>query len=98
MKRALDPIEWLSALVFLFAMVVVRIGDLRECRRYERTELRLRKRRILPPMWLRMGRKHPISRLRTSRVPFPQRHEGARKIGRALKPPAFSRTGSCDHG
>ncbi len=49
MKRALDPIEWLSALVFLFAMVVVRIGDLRECRRYERTELRLRKRRILPP-------------------------------------------------
>ncbi len=33
MKRALDPIEWLSAMVFLFAMVVVRIGDWRECHR-----------------------------------------------------------------
>ncbi len=47
MRRALDPIEWLSALVFLFAMVVVRISDRRECRRYERTELR--KRHLLPP-------------------------------------------------
>jgi len=49
MKRALDPIEWLSALVFLFAMVVLRIGDRRECKHYERTELRLRKRHLLPP-------------------------------------------------
>ena len=49
MRRALDPIEWISALVFLCAMVVLRIGDRRECRRYERTELRLRKRHLLPP-------------------------------------------------
>ncbi len=34
-RRVLDPIEWLSAMIFLFAMVVVRIGDWRECHRCE---------------------------------------------------------------
>ena len=47
MRRALDPIEWISALVFLCAMVVLRIGDRRECKRYERMESR--KRHLLPP-------------------------------------------------